>query len=110
MDTTRLNKVSRLIQKELGIYFQKETYTFKGAMISVTTARVTSDLSEAKIYISIFPPQKSEEVFKIIQESHRTIRYDLGQKVRHQLRKVPELRFYIDDSIDYAEKIEDLLK
>lgn len=111
MDNIRQNKISRLIQKELSTYFQQTAnQTYLKSLISVTIVRVTADLSMAKIYLSIFPPQKQDEVFELIIENIKEIRYELGQKVRHQLRKIPELDFYIDDSLDYAEKIENLLK
>ncbi len=111
MDKTRLNKVSRLLQKELSDFFLKNMHSsFGGSIVSVTVVRVTSDLSLAKIYISIFPKYKEDEIFKVIKKSSKTIRYDLAGRVRKQLRKIPELHFYIDDSLDYAGRIDELLK
>ena len=111
MESTRLQKVSRLLQKELGSYFQRESRTVCGGqMVSVTAARVSSDLSIAKIYLSIFPSDKSKETLTLIKSQVKAIRYHLGQKVHNQLRIIPELEFFIDDSLDYIEKIEELIK
>jgi len=110
MDNTRLNKISRLIQKELSDYFLFESRNlFGGAMISVTSVRVTPDISEARVYVSIFPTNRQEEVFALVEVNQRMIRHELAQKTRHQLRKIPDLRFFIDDSLDYAENIDKLL-
>ncbi len=110
MDEKRLSKISRLLQKELGDIFQKQTQGMPGTLISVTRVRATPDLSLARIYLSIFPADKSDELMKNIEANNKIIRYDLGQRVRTQLRKIPELAFYIDDSLDYIEKIDELLK
>jgi ribosome-binding factor A len=110
MENTRLSKIGRLIQKELGDIFQKQTQAMPGTIVSVSMVRVSPDLSVAKVYLSIFPSEKGEEIFDAIKTSNKAIRYDLGQRVRLQLRKIPELTFYIDDSLDYIEKIDNLLK
>ncbi len=111
METQRQSKVSKLIQKELADIFQKQgNNLFGGGMISVTVVRVTPDLALAKVYLSLFPPERQQELFETINLQVKTIRYELGQRVRNQLRLVPELIFYIDDSMDYANKIDDLLK
>ncbi len=110
METTRLNKIDRLLQKELGDIFQKQTQAMRGVLVSVTTVRVSADLSVAKIYLSIFPSAKTEELINAIRANTKSIRYDLGQRVRLQLRKIPELSFFIDDSLDYIENIDKLLK
>ncbi|MBP5371059.1 MAG: 30S ribosome-binding factor RbfA [Bacteroidales bacterium] len=111
MESTRQNKVARLLQKELGDIFQKESMNmFRGALISVTVVRVAPDLSFAKVYVSIFAPSKDEKtLFESIQDKTKTIRQMLAQKVAKQLRIIPELAFYIDDSIEYQENIERLL-
>lgn len=110
MDSTRQNKVSRLLQKELAEIFQRESRTlFNGKMITVTVVRVTPDLGLAKVYVSIFPAEKDENPIDSILEHSRKIRTELAGRVRHQLRKIPELDFYIDDSLDYADNIEKLL-
>lgn len=111
MDSTRQNKISRLIQKELADYFQKESRnSFSGKIISVTVVRVTPDLLEAKVYLSIFPADNSTEILQKIELMNKEIRHNLAKRVAKQLRKVPELRFFIDDSLEYAQKIDDLLK
>lgn len=111
MTTTRQNKVSRLIQKELGDIFQKQgNNLFQGAMITVTVVRVTADLSQAKVYLSLFPPAKKDEIFTAVNEKNKAIRHELAKRVKNQLRIIPELKFFIDDSLEYMEKIENLLK
>ena len=111
MSSTRQNKIGRLLQKDLGDIFQKGTNTlFKGKMITVTTVRVSPDLSNAKIYLSLFPVDDKKEFIDYINGVEGQIRFDLGKRVRHQLRKVPELKFFIDDSLDYIENIDNLLK
>ena len=110
MDSTRQNKISRLIQKELSDLFQKQTQGTHGVLVSVSSVRISPDLSVAKVYLSIFPSDKSAELLKNITGNMRTIRYDLGTHVRHQLRIIPELKFFVDDSLDYAEHIDQLIK
>jgi ribosome-binding factor A len=111
MESTRQNKISRLIQKDLSeIFMLKAKDIFQGKLISVTSVRVTPDLAEAKVYISIFPSEKAPEIIAEIEASNKSIRHELAQKVRNQLRVIPELKFYIDDSLDFAQKIDDLLK
>ena len=112
MSETRQNKVARLLQKELGDIFQKESLTlFRCALISVTVVRVAPDLSFAKVYISIFAPSKDEKaLFTSVQENAKVIRKMLAQKVAKQLRIIPELAFLLDDSIDYQENIDRLLQ
>ena len=110
MESTRLNKIGRLIQKELSDVFLKQTKAMPGVLISVSVVRVSSDLSVAKAYLSIFPSQRSEELLEAIGANTKAIRFDLGQRVHLQLRKIPELSFFIDDSLDYIEHIDNLLK
>ena len=109
MEGTRLQKIGRLLQKELGDIFQKQTQAMHGVLVSVSVVRVSPDLSVAKAYLSIFPSAKGEELLKAIRANTKAIRYDLGQRVRLQLRKIPELSFFIDDSLDYIEHIDSLL-
>ena len=106
METTRQSKISRLIQKDLSDIFQNETRKTHGTLISVS---VSPDLSVAKAYLSIFPPEKSQEILESIQNNARSIRYELAKRVRFQLRKTPELMFFLDDSLDYIENIDTLL-
>lgn len=110
MQETRLNRVSRLLQKELASIFQSQTRAMHGVLVSVTRVKISPDLSICTSYLSIFPSDKSEELLNNIRANEKTIRYDLGQRVRNQLRIVPELRFFIDDSLNYMERIDSLLK
>lgn len=110
METTRQAKISRLLQKELSEIFRQQTAKTHGVIISVSAVRVSPDLNIAKVYLSVFPSEKSQELLESIKQSAKTIRYDLAQKVRFQLRKTPELAFYLDDSLDYLENIDNLLK
>ncbi|MBO5186916.1 MAG: 30S ribosome-binding factor RbfA [Prevotella sp.] len=110
MQETRQNKIARLLQKELSIIFQQQTRMTHGVMVSVTRVKVSPDLSICTAYLSIFPSDKADEILKNIKSSDKTIRYELGTRTRHQLRIIPELRFFIDDSLDYIERIDELLK
>ncbi|HIX73510.1 MAG TPA: 30S ribosome-binding factor RbfA [Candidatus Parabacteroides intestinipullorum] len=110
MDGTRLSKIERLLQKELGDIFQKQTQAMRGVLISVSVVRVSPDLSVARAYLSIFPSERSKELMEAIKANTKAIRYDLGQRVRTQLRKIPELTFFVDDSLDYIENIDHLLQ
>lgn len=110
METTRQAKISRLLQKELSELFRLQTSKTHGVIVSVSNVRVTPDLSLARVYISVFPSNKGAEIIENINRSTKSIRYELAQKVRYQLRKTPELAFYIDDSLDYIDHIDSLLK
>lgn len=110
MESTRQKKISRLLQKECAEMFQKELRELTlNTMLSITIARVSSDLSIVKFYISVFPSEKTEAVLKNINDNKVRIRYTLGQRIGKQLRIVPEPAFYIDDSLDYLEHIDKLL-
>ena len=110
MQETRQNKIARLLQKELSVIFQEQTRSLHGVMVSVTRVKVSPDLSICTAYLSIFPSEKGEELMQNITRSEKQIRYELGTRVRYQLRIIPELRFFIDDSLDYIERIDELLK
>ncbi|MBJ2188457.1 MAG: 30S ribosome-binding factor RbfA [Muribaculaceae bacterium] len=110
MESTRQAKISRLLQKELSEIFRQQTAKTHGTIVSVSAVRVSPDLSVAKAYLSVFPSEKAQEVMENINISAKTIRYELAQKVRFQLRKTPELQFYLDDTLDYLEKIDTLLE
>ena len=111
MDSIRQNKVARLIQKDLADIFQHESRNlFQGKLISVTVVRVSKDLSVAKVYLSIFPSEGSDEVLNLIKQVSGQIRGILGHKVGKQLRIIPELSFFFDDSLDYIDNITTLLK
>lgn len=111
METTRQSKIGRLIQKELSemlLLIAKDK--MQGTLISVSVVRVSPDLSVARVYLSIFPSEKSVQVLAYIEEIKWSIRHELASRVRFQLRKVPELAFFPDDSLDYLENIDKLLK
>ncbi|MCH5177076.1 MAG: 30S ribosome-binding factor RbfA [Prevotellaceae bacterium] len=110
METTRQNKIARLIQKDLSTIFQEETRKTRGILVSVSIVRVSPDLSVAKAYLSIFPPAKAQEMLDNINEQAAAIRYKLGTLERHQLRIIPELKFFLDDSLDYLDNIDRLLQ
>lgn len=110
METTRQNKIARLLQKELSELFQRQTQAMHGVLVSVSAVRISPDLSIAKAYLSIFPSDKAEEILKNINDNTKSIRYEIGTKVRFQLRIIPEFKFFLDDSLDYIEKIDSLLK
>lgn len=109
METTRQAKIARLLQKELSEILRLQTAKTHGTLVSVSAVRISPDLSIAKAYLSIFPSAKAQEILDNINRSAKTIRYELGQRVRLQLRKIPELAFYLDDSLDYIENIDNLL-
>jgi ribosome-binding factor A len=110
METKRQNKISKLLQKDIGSILQLESRNlFGGAMITVTKVNVTPDLTLAKIYVSIFASKDNDECIKSIRIHSKEIRHQLAQRVKHQLRAVPELNFYLDDSLDYIENIDNLL-
>lgn len=98
------------MQKELSIIFQAQTRMMHGVMVSVTRCRVSPDLSICTAYLSVFPSEKADEIVRNITANEKTVRYELGTRVRHQLRIIPELRFFVDDSLDYIERIDELLK
>jgi len=81
-----------------------------GVLVSVSAVRISPDMSIARVYLSVFPSEKAEEIVKNVNDNMKTIRYELGTRVRHQLRIIPELKFFVDDSLDYIEKIDSLLK
>ena len=110
MQETRQNRIARLLQKELSLIFQSQTRMMHGVMVSVTRTRVSPDLSICTAYLSVFPSEKGEELLKNIESNIKTIRYELGTRVHNQLRIIPELCFFIDDSLDYIERIDELLK
>ena len=110
MQETRQNRIARLLQKELSLIFQSQTRSMRGVMVSVTRCRISPDLSVCTAYLSIFPPERADELMANITANKKTIRYELGTRVRNQLRIIPELRFFVDDSLDYIAHIDELLK
>jgi len=110
-ESTRQKKVSRLIQKEIAeIFLRKGNEYAHGKMVSITRVRISPDLSFAKVYLSIYPSGNQNDILHSVQDHATKIRFDLGHKVRSQLRIVPEIAFFIDDSLDYIENINKLLK
>lgn len=110
MQETRQNRIARLLQKELSLIFQSQTRQMRGMMVSVTRAKVSPDLSVCTAYLSVFPPEKGAETLKNITANEKSVRFELGRRVGKQLRIIPELRFFLDDSLDYLEHIDELLK
>lgn len=110
MQETRQARISRLLQKELADIFQSQTRMMRGVLVSVTRVKISPDLSICTAYLSVFPSEKGEEILENIKGNEKSVRYELGTRVRNQLRIIPELRFFLDDSLDYLEKIDGLLK
>ncbi len=108
--STRQQKIAKLIHREMADMLLKINKTqFVGKLISVTVVRVTKDLGIARVYLSIFPSEFGTQVLKEIELLHKHLRGELGRKLGKSLRVIPELEFYIDDSLDYIEKIDKLL-
>lgn len=112
METQRQKKIAGVIQKDIVDILQRATIDggLKGTLISVSKVNVTTDLSIAKIYISIFPVKGAQELLEGIKSNQPLIKHELSQRTRNQLRRVPELLFFLDDSLDYIENIEKSLK
>jgi len=109
--STRQNKISRLIHREMAdILLKLNKSHFTGKLISVTVVRVTKDLGIARVYLSIFPSEFAEAILKDIQTISKQLRGELGRKVGKTLRVIPNLQFYIDDSLDYIDNIDKLIK
>lgn len=109
MEGKRQAKIARLIQRELSEIFRRQTAAAGNVLVSVSAVRVSPDLSIAKAYLSIFPPEKSAEILNNIKAQTKTVRYELARAVKQTLRKCPDLQFFLDDSLDYAENIDRLL-
>lgn len=111
MESTRQKKVSRQLLKDLSEIFQLEGRSLIGtSFVSVTVVRVSADLSVARVYVSVFGAEDKAALLETITKQGYAIRKSLGQRIRNQIRKVPELKFFLDDSVDYSQQIEDLLK
>jgi ribosome-binding factor A len=111
MENTRQNKIAKLLEHDLANIFQHIAQDeYKGTLISITKINVTSDLGIARINFSVFPTNKSQEVLDYFNENSPTIRGELGNKIKNQLRRVPELTYYLDDTLDYIDNIDKLLK
>ena len=109
METTRQNKIARLLQKELSDIFLLQTKSMHGVLVSVSAVRISPDMSVARAYLSIFPSERADEIIKNINANMKSVRYELGTRVRYQLRIIPELKFFVDDSLDYAEHIDEFV-
>ncbi len=111
METNRQKKIAGVLQKDLADVLQHAAQDgMKGVIISVTKVNVTSDLSQAKVFLSVFPQLKREIILKGVQENTATIRYEMARRTKNQLRRMPNLLFYIDDSLDYIEDIDNALR
>jgi ribosome-binding factor A len=112
METQRQKKIAGVLQKDLAEILQRAATNggIRGTLISVSKVSVTTDLSIAKIYVSIYPTTRAADVLREIQSLQPTIRYDMARRTRNQLRRMPELLFYLDDSLEYIDKIEKSLK
>ena len=110
-ETKRQKQVAGLINEELNdILRRMNLLMIDGGMISISAVKITPDLFEARIYLSMFKVQDTQAALQKFEEKNKEIRKDLGTRVRHQLRSIPELKFYIDDSLDYAFKMEELFE
>ncbi|HEU4497679.1 MAG TPA: 30S ribosome-binding factor RbfA [Flavobacterium sp.] len=111
METNRQKKIGSVLQKDLADILQGEVRKngISNLVISVSKVSVTTDLSVASVHLSIFPPERAPELLAAIKTNTPLIKHDLSQRVRLQLRKVPNLMFFIDDSLDYIEKIDKAL-
>ena len=109
MESKRFQKIERLIQKDLGEIFLLQTKSMSGVLVSVTRVRVSPDLGLAKAYLSVFPSEKGKDILDAINLNKKAIRFEMGQLQKNQLRKIPELAFFLDDSLDYLENIDNLL-
>lgn len=110
-ESTRQQKVGRQIQKDISDIFLKEArHLVQDVMVTVSKVRVSPDLTFAKVYLSVFPFEKGEATLSTLKENSSMIRYELGKRVRNQLRTVPEVAFAIDDSLEYVDRIEKLIK
>ena len=110
MESKRLRKIERLIQKELSEIFLLQTKQMQGVMVSVTCVRISPDLSFSKAYLSIFPSERGAEIVKNIEHNKKSVRFELGSRIGKQIRLTPELAFFLDDSLDYLENIDHLLQ
>ena len=111
MESTRQEKISKLLQRDLGEIFQREAQLqAPGKLITVTIVRISPDLGIAKVFLSIFPPKDAQKVVDLINDNKSFYRNLLAKKVRHQLRVIPNLHFYMDDSEEYVRNIDNLLK
>lgn len=111
METTRQQKIAKQIQKDMADIFQKEGAAIvRGSLVTVMSVRVSPDFGYAKIYLSVFPFENSVSTMKNIEHNNWFLRRALGQRIRNQIKGIPELQFFLDDSLEYIENIEQALK
>jgi ribosome-binding factor A len=110
MESKRQTSIGKQIQKDLSEILRNFSTLAPGKMLTVTKVNITSDLGLANINVSVFPSSNSELTIAALNDHRPAIRKELGNKLRHQLRKIPEIKFYIDDSLDYIDNIDNLLK
>ena len=111
MENTRQQKIAKQIQRDIAEILQRDlAAALRGTLVTVTTVRVSVDLSYAKIYISVFPFDKAQATLQLIEQNAKLIRGALGNRMRNQVKSIPELQFFIDDSLEYIENIDSLLK
>ena len=110
MIPTRDEKINRMLQKELGDILLLYAKKLQGVLISVSEVKVSTDLAVARVYLSIFPEAMAAEVFAQVKADGKMLRFELGRRVRHQLRVVPEITFVLDDTLNYLDNIDRLLK
>lgn len=111
METTRQQKIAKQIQKDIAEIFQKEgAHIVKGTLVTVTAVRISPDFAYAKVYVSIFPFEKSDATMHQIEEHNWFVRKELGGRIRNQIKNIPELQFFLDDSLEYIDHIDQALK
>ncbi len=111
MENTRQEKIAKQIQRDIAEIFQRDiAESLRGVLVTVTAVRVSPDLGYAKIYDSVFPFDKAQMTLEVIEQQNKLIRGALGRRMRHQVKIIPELQFFIDDSLEYIENIDSLLK
>ena len=107
---TRQQKIAKQIQKDIAEIIQREySASLRGTLVTVTTVRVSVDLAYAKIYVSVFPFDRAKATLDFLDEQNRAIHGALGNRMRNQVKSIPELQFFIDDSLEYIENIDNLL-
>ncbi|MDE7122909.1 MAG: 30S ribosome-binding factor RbfA [Alistipes sp.] len=110
METTRQQKIAMQIRKDVAEILQKEgAHIVRGSLVTVTSVRVSPDFAYAKIYVSVFPFDRSAEVMRALEHDNWFVRRALGQRIRNQIKSIPELQFFLDDSLEYIENIDKAL-
>lgn len=111
MFSKRQNQVAGMVQKELaGLFIHKSNEWVQGKMLTVSLVRITKDLGIANVFISVFPSDDAQSSIDLLNEKVSKIRYELGNRLRHNIKRIPELRFHLDDSLDHIDRIDNALK